>query len=402
MHNRVSRIALASAALLALGTQSGFAIEADDFGSKIVATAKLMGVAVSYDGASVEGDTVTLSNFTIAVPDEDDVDLPGDLVFAGVVEVGDGSYTAESASIDDIAIEDDDLSLAFENIVAENLVIPAEPTIENAFEISFSLYEQVSAGPLTVSIDDAEVFAIDSMRMWIENEEADGGVGTGYEISGIRGDLSGIEDAEAREMIEAFGTEQLSGAISGYGVWYPETGRASIDEMDFVFDDLGTLSMNFAVTGYTREFYDESIKMNAKMAELAAAGEEISEEQTDAMEQAMLDQLAGLQLESATIRYDDASLFMKVLDIIAAEQGVDGATLANGLKFMVPMILTEIQNPEFSSMVTEAVNAFVDDPQNFEISAEPDSPVGAEAFMAAEEDPFVLIDLLNVQVRANQ
>jgi hypothetical protein len=120
------------------------------------------------------------------------------------------------------------------------------------------------------------------------------------------------------------------------------------------------------------------------------------------METAMLEQLSALELESATIRYSDASLFMRVLDLVAAEQGVDGATLANGLKFMVPMLLTEVQNPEFSAMVTEAVNTFVDDPQNIEIAAEPDSPVGVDALMSAEEDPFILLDLLNVQVRANQ
>jgi hypothetical protein len=125
-----------------------------------------------------------------------------------------------------------------------------------------------------------------------------------------------------------------------------------------------------------------------------------------AMSEAMLEPLADIKLVNGAVRYDDNSLFMKVLDFIGAEQGVDGETFKAGLQFMVPMALAEVENTAFKTMVTSAVNTFIADPQNFTISVEPEEPIAFSEFEGmeaeVEADPFVLVDLLNVQITANQ
>lgn len=402
MLTQVSRITLASAALVFAGAGSAFALDADDFGAKFRNVAKLMGISVDFATASVEGDSVILSDFTFVIPGEEAAEVPGALTFSGVVENSDGSYSAQTATIDDIAFEDEEVSLSFSNVLAEGITIPATATLDNAIEVANNLYERISAGPLLVSVEGSEVFAIDSIEAWIDAPESDREFGSGYAIEGIRADLSDIPDAEARAVIAAFGVEQLSGQSAGYALWNIDTGRMEITEASFTFENLGKLDVTGVITGYTEAFYRDMMKTSLKMVETLEAGDISTLEQSEQINEAMLAQFAQLQIERLSVRYDDDSLFMKTLDFIGAEQGIDGATFASGLKFMVPMMLTEVQNAEFTAMVSSAVNAFIDDPRNIEIAAEPTTPVGFDALADVEEDPLALIDILNIKVRANQ
>lgn len=395
--------------LLATTSQTALAVEASAFADRLVETSRLMGVVFSYGSASADGDTITLSDFTISVPGEDDIEVPGDVVFTGVAESEDGAYSAETATIADFEYTDDEdgISVSFVDIAAEGIVLPANPTIDTVIETGYDLYDRISAGPLTVSDDEGnELFAVDLMEVTMEDPTEDGTIVSAYQISGIRGDLSSIEEPEAQEVIEAFGLAQFNASMSGSGTWSPQSGAATIDDISFVVDELGSISMNFAVGGYTEALYSELMKANLKMSEMMEAGIEIEDEHLAALSDSMLELMADVTLVDGALRYDDNSLFTKVLDFVGAEQGVDGETFKAGLQFMVPMALAEVTNADFKAMVTNAVNAFIADPQNFTISIEPEEPIAFSQFEGMESeiesDPFVLVDLLNLQITANQ
>ena len=414
MLNHVSRTALAAAALVLTGTHGAFAQDATAFADRLVEASKLMGISFSYGAATAEGGNVTISDFTFAIPGEEPTEVPGDVVFEGVAETADGGFTAERASIADIehtsTMDDDggdEVTVSLVDIVAEGIELPAEVSIANAVDIGFALYDRISAGPLTVSDSKGtELFAIDGLSVWVEEADAEGGVLTGYAIEGIRADLSTVDEADVKPMIEAFGIEQFGASMSGEGTWWPETGRAELSDMSFVLDNLGTVRMAFAVEGYTREIYQEMIKLNVKMAEMAEAGQELDDDQLEGMSEAALEMMADFKLASGSLRYEDNSLFMKVLDFIGAEQGVDGETFKAALAFMVPMALAEVANVEFKTMVNSAVNTFIADPQNFTISVAPEAPIAFSEFEARsdeiENDPFVLVDMLDLKITANE
>jgi hypothetical protein len=406
---KITRLSITAAILMAGTSQAALALEATDFADRLVETSKLMGLAFTYGSATAEGDTVTLSDFTISIPGEDDVDVPGDVIFTGVVETAEGGFSVERAAIEDVEYTDEDegITLNFVDIAAEGLELPAVVSIDTMLEIGFNLYDRVSAGPLTVSdADGTELFAIDLMEMTVEDADADGGLTSAYQVTGIRADLSSIDEPEAQEIFEAFGLDQFNASMSGSGTWWPQTGEGTVEDVSFVVDELGSISMNFAVEGYTETLYTELMKLNLKMAEMAEADMEMDDDQMMAMSEAMLEPLADIKLVNGAVRYDDNSLFMKVLDFIGAEQGVDGETFKAGLQFMVPMALAEVENTAFKTMVTSAVNTFIADPQNFTISVEPEEPIAFSEFEGmeaeVEADPFVLVDLLNVQITANQ
>lgn len=405
----ITRLSLIATIALAGTSQAALALEATDFADRLVQTSKLMGVAFTYGSASAEGDTVTISDFTISIAGEDDVEVPGDVVFTGVVETEDGGFTAERATIEDVDYTDEDegVTLNFVDIAAEGIALPAQINADTMLETGLNLYDRISAGPLTVSDDQGnEMFSIALMEVTIDDTAADGGITSGFKVTGIRADLSAIEEPEAQEAFAQLGLEQFNASMSGEGTWWPETGEGTVNDVAFVVDELGSISMNFAVEGYTEELYAELMKLNLKMAEMAQADIEIDDEQMMAMSEAMMEPLADVKLVSGALRYDDNSLFMKVLDMVGAEQGVDGETFKAGLQFMVPMALAEVQNAAFKTMVTNAVNTFIADPQNFTISVEPEEPIAFSEFEGMEDeieaDPFVLVDLLNVQITANQ
>jgi hypothetical protein len=403
MFTKVSRIALASA-VLALGAQPAWAIDAGDFGAKLKSAVQLLGFSIDFATASAEGDSITLSEFTVHMTGEDSVILPGSVVFSGVAETGDGGYSVETASTDDITYDDPEegVALALQNVAISGMTIPGTIDFNDLLPAAMNLYETASAGPLTVSMEGEDVFAIDSMMVSIGQSANMSELTSEFTVAGMRGDLSSIPDEEAQEVIAAFGLEQFSAEFGGRSLWYPETGRVVLEDVTFAVDNLASITIGATIHGYTRTFYQEVMKINVKMAEMAEAGDEISEAEMAGFEDAMLEKLMDVEIEAMSVRYGDASLFMKILDFAGAEQGVDGATFASGLKFMVPMMLTEVPNAGFKAMVTREVNAFINDPQSIEIIAAPETPVKFTDLSVAEDDPFALIDLLNLAVRANQ
>lgn len=403
MHNQVSRIALASA-FLAIAAPSAWAIEADDFGTRVKEAARLLGISVDYATAEVAGDTVILSDFTLSIPGEDAIEVPGEMIFTGVTEQPDGGYLVARATIADIEVDNEksDTTFSFRNVAVENIKLPGAIEYANLLDQAAGLYETLSAGPLQLVNEGNDVFAIDSIAVSNDFDPAAGQLVTSMAIEGIRGDFTPMPDPEAREVLAALGLEQFSASLKGSSSWDIGAGRISIDDFAFTLDELGTLRASGSALGYTRALYQDMMKITVKMSDLAEAGDDVDTRAISGLETAMFDLLSQLEIESAKLRYEDASLFMKVLDFVGAEQGVDGATFANGLKFMVPMLLVDVPNAAFKTSVQSAVNAFVDNPQSIELVAEPQAPVSIGAFEAVIDDPFSLIDLLNVSVRANQ
>ena len=93
------------------------------------------------------------------------------------------------------------------------------------------------------------------------------------------------------------------------------------------------------------------------------------EEANQAMGLAMMGLLQQLTFNSASIRFDDATITKRVLDYIGWQQGVSGDQLAQSLKGMVPMMMAQLNVPELQNQVSTAVNSYLDAPKSLTISA---------------------------------
>ena len=403
MFDKVLRVT-ALGAIVVLGTQPAWALDADQFGARLKGAVELLGISIDYDSASVSGDTVTLSDFTIFIPGEDEARVPGDVVFSGVAETADGGFTIETATTADLEIDDpeENLSLSLRNVAMEGITLPGSIEEGNLVPAVMDLYRSISAGPLTVRQDGSEVFGIRRFSTTIESPADNGDIVSRLAVEGISADLSAVPDAEAQEITAALGIERFSAVLTANSTWNPETSRAGVSDFTFAVKGLGSVTMDGTLTGFDRAFVEDLMALNLQMARLAQQDEEVLESEIARIEQTMLDRSAKTGIEGFSIRYDDESLFMKALDIAAAEQGIDGQTLATGLKFMVSMGLAELPDAAFKAMATTQINAFIDDPRNLTVSAEPDAPVDIAALENAEEDPLALIELFNIIIKANQ
>lgn len=396
------RTALVTTCALCWSTTGALALDADDFGQKLAAAYQVLGLDFDYAAATAEGDTVVLSDFTLNLPGAEPLELPGDLTFTGVVENPDGSYFAELASIADIDVEDEDEEGQFSltNIRIEGVRVPAVLDI-NDLE-SMMLYDRIQLGPANLVLGGAEIVTVELIETYMEADEDLTEFVSGFSMQGVRLDLASLdarEEGEAAEVLDFFGINTLDLDINGIAVWYPETGFMDLEDMRIDLHQLGAVTVTASVSGYTLELYREMLDIQAKMNEM---GQDLTEEDIAAVDEAMLELFSELELHSVSLTYDDASLVGKALEFAGREQGISGADFANGIRFMVPMFLSELGNEEFSAQVSAAVNAFLDDPQTLRVRAEPTEPLRIETLAeAAEANPLSLIDLLNVQIEAN-
>lgn len=397
MHTRKIRLMMASAALLTLAGPA-FALDGADLMKKLDAATSVNGTTITYDKAEVDGDKVTVSGVQLKVasqPGEQTNLKVGDLTFEGVEETEGGGYHAETVSFPDVAVNQSEGSLTVKDILLSGLTIPADAKGDTLNNIL--LYESASTGPITLSAKGKEVFSLESTESNLARQENDAGFDFDATASGLKSDLSSIEDAKTKDALEKLGLTTLDGAITMKGSWEVEDGNIALTEYAFDFKNVGRLNFAFDISGYTLAF----IK-SMQEATKAAQANPNKEQANQAMGLAMMGLMQQLTFNSAEIRFDDASITKKALDYAGSQQGVTGEQMAQSLKGLVPLMMAQLNVPELQNQVSTAVNTYLDGPKNLTITAAPEKPVPFPMIMgAAMGAPNTVPSVLGVKVTAN-
>ncbi|WEZ83851.1 hypothetical protein P6U16_03520 [Rhizobium sp. 32-5/1] len=395
MHMRNFRLMLASAAFISL-TGPAFALDGAALMTKLNAAYAVSGATITYDGVEVDGDTVTVKGATLKVTAKPDQTVKiGDVTMEGVVENDDGGYYVETVSLPDVNITEAEGSVSAKNIAIGGMSIPGNPaggTINDML-----LYESAGTGPVVVTAKGKQVFSMEESEGNLTRQESDAGFDFDGTLTGLKGDLSMVEDAKSKDAIEKLGLTSLSGEVTVKGSWELASGNIKLDEYAFDFANIGRLNLSFDISGYTLEFF-KAMQEAMKTAEANPNKEEANQ----AMGLAMMGLMQQLTFNGAEIRFDDASITKKALDYAGAQQGVSGDQLAQSLKGLVPIMLAQLNVPELQNQVTTAVNSYLDGPKSLTISAEPANPVPFPMIMgAAMGAPNTIPSVLGVKVTAN-
>ncbi|MEK1925141.1 MAG: hypothetical protein AAAB11_06800 [Rhizobium giardinii] len=389
------RLMLASAAFVGLSGPA-FALDGADLVTKLNAAYASNGMTIAYEGVEVDGTTITLSGVSVKSMAAPETDLKvGEVTLEGVEETDGGGYYAETVTLPDIDFKADDVALAAKDIAMSGLTIPGNPSSGTINDIV--LYESAGTGPVTVTVKGKQVFAITESEANLTKQESDAGFDFDATLSGIKADLSDVEDAKAKDAIEKLGLKTLDGEVTMKGSWEVATGNVSLEEYAFDFANVGRLALAFDISGYTMEFMK-----SMQEATKAAAANPNKEEANQAMGLAMMGLVQQLTFNSASIRFDDATITKRVLDYIGGQQGVSGDQLAQSLKGMVPLMMAQLNVPELQNQVSTAVNSYLDAPKSLTISAEPAKPVPFPMIVgAAMGAPNTVPSVLGVKVTAN-
>lgn len=402
--NKIQGLMLASGmATLAL-MQPAMALDAQTFVDRIAAVYKIGGYDIQFGAATLDGDTITVDGATVGVTGvEEPWTIDTTLTFTGVAEGDDGSFTADALTIPDVDTEfaqDPVGHVSLVDISATDIYLPPEDKVNVT-----ALLESVGSlttGPLSVTRDGTEVISYESIEAVNEFSYDDANaltdIASTFAVNGIWADLSTVseEDAEAGAVIAALGLTEINGNISQTMTWGMTDGHLVIEDFLFDFADIGAINFKADISGLTPAVLEKIYAMDA------AATDATPEEAQAQQMMVGMELLQALTLTGSSLRYDDAGLAPKLLDMFAAQSGADRATFVEGLKAMVPELVGQVGIPPLTDLVVPAANAFLDDPQSIEVAVRPATPTTLLVLSAAAANPAGLISALGLAVTANQ
>ena len=109
----------------------------------------------------------------------------------------------------------------------------------------------------------------------------------------------------------------------------------------------------------------------------------------------------GITVSNLSVGFSDASLTNRLLDFFSASQKMDRAQLIATAAASVQLGLIDLKNQDFTNKVITAVNAFLAAPGSLRVIAAT-VPVKVQQLLQSDGNPAALLQLLQVDVQANQ
>lgn len=386
--------ALGGSALLLLMACGAHAQDATAVADRLKAALTEQSIDISWTNITGDASEMVLEGVSVKPVGEANALPIGNVTLTGVTEEA-GAYKIETLTTEPFAKTEDGIALEVSSIVVSGMNIPAPGNTDVL--AGLMVYEGLEVASVNVQVGGKPAFSMEGLGFEMTPPEA----GKTVEFSGaaekFSADLTLVEDPQSKAVIEALGYQNIEGFLEVAGSWQPGDGRLTLSQYDIAVNDAGTLGVTFDLGGYTLDFIKSMQEMSKKMAEQPADAD------NSAQGMAMLGLMQQLSVGGMSIRFDDDSLTNKVLDFFGKQQNMSGKDVANQAKAVVPFLMAQLNNPELTQQVTAAVSAFLDDPKNIEIAAEPPASVPFAVIMAgAMSNPLDLPKTLGVAVRANQ
>lgn len=390
--SRTHMTIIVSALLAATPGAGAWAQPVEEAAERLKSYAADQGLLIEWDRLEIDGANATLVGARGGVAEM--VAPLGDIRLQGVSR-DDKGYRVEKISLDSYSARDDEdgTIIRLDGMEMGKVLLPDE---ERRDEYGgFLFYETADIEQATLTIDGVEAFTMADLHFAMT--EPDGGEAMDFTGSAdsFTLDLSVLEDQDQLAVLRALGYGQLEGRFQTSGSWNPQDGRATLSQFNVSVADAGTLGMTLDLGGYTPALIASLRELQKQMADNAGGD-------NSAQGLAVLGLLQQLTFHGAEIAFTDDQLTGKVLEYVARNQGMKAADVANQAKAVVPFALAQLNNPELTTQASQAVSAFLDDPQNLTVSARPATPVPFALLVAtAMSTPLELTRSLGIAVSAN-
>ncbi len=193
-------------------------------------------------------------------------------------------------------------------------------------------------------------------------------------VERLRMSVAFAEDDRARKTFEALGYDEITLSQDIDIRWNEDTEELTLDRLIVDFENGGSAELSAVVTGVPRTLFE-----NPELAPMAAL---------------------AVGFKSAEIVIRDDSLAERLLKSQAQKMQVTSEQLQAQLAATVPIMLAQINNPEFAKKAGPELASFISNPGTLTITARPDAPVPLmQVMQAISSDPSKLPDLLRVEVK---
>ena len=386
-------LAATATTLFLLCTTSAFAVDATAFADRLKAVAAERNAKIDFASAEAEGENVVLKDVSMTAGA--DAQKLGDLTFETVTGSTADGWKAEKVAVPDFEKTTGPTTTSLGGMVLEGFELVGTSKAGLAAAKSFSdvYFDKATIGSVGVKKDGKDVF--DLTDATVANTIGDDGkLSSQFGVDTFKANLEATSEGKAAQALKDMGYQTIDGAMSGTANWDPKSGLLQLDPFDITVDDAGNFSFTYAISGYTPDFIKSLQQVQQQMA--------ANPDNQQATGMAMMGLISQLYLNSADITFIDDSLTGKLLDFYAKQNGQTREQLSANLVGMLPAVLSYVQNPDFQKEVTDAVTAYLADPQSLSITVEPDSPVPATQLIgAAMGAPQTLPSVLSLSVTSN-
>ncbi|MBN9018918.1 MAG: hypothetical protein J0H11_16000 [Rhizobiales bacterium] len=362
---------------LLLSTTAFAAPDATKIANSVVAALQAKGGAkASFDSASANGDDVVITNLKVS-REGSDATVPS-VVIASPVERTPGGFTAASISFDNGKIVDGEQTISWKTGISKDAVVPDPTEVHSTAKITpFSHFE---IDGISVAAPNApDPVTVDSFAVDLSNV-VDGAPNEGkLTVAGINVPGSVLKAAgQGSSTLTDLGYDSLSLNVGIAGSYDAAKSALTINGITLDGKDMGKLSISGTFGGVPREKLQNADQLH----ELAPTA----------------------TLEVAEVRFDDAGLTNRALDMQAKQLGAKREDLAAMVPGFLPLAFSQVNitDEAFQSEVSAAVSAYLKDPKSITVKFAPATPVLlTEVGKTALASPNGVLKLLGIGVSAN-
>lgn len=401
-HRDLARILAVASVLLVVPSAAAIAQDIAAVADRLKTIAAEQGMDIAWNSVSGSASEMILEGAKIKPAGESDALPIGRITLTGVTE-DNGGYTIDTLKTSPFSKSGDGVAVDVSEIVLSGLRLPAADATGPMASMMVA-YDRAEMAHMNVSVGGKRAFEMQGLSFEMAAPEG----GKPMEFNGAAEkfsvDLTLVDDPQYKGIIQALGYETLDGYFEMAGSWQPADGRWSLSQYDVSFGNVGMIGTTLDFGGFTPEVVESIRDLSAKMAEAGDGAD------NTASQMAMLGLMQQVTFNSISLRFDDASLTNKAIDLVAQMQGQKPSDIVNMAKATVPFAMMTLNSPDVTAEVSNAVNTYLDDPKSIEIAAEPAAPVPFAMIMAtAMSSPNdipttanALWKMLGLKVRANQ
>jgi hypothetical protein len=342
----------------------------------VQAAGAVPGVAVTYAGASSDGESVTISNVSATFGDATAA-LPN-VVVSGIAPREGGGMTAARVAFDGGSVADPRGTLRWTTAAVEDAVIPSSDEVTARSKIR--PFRSLSMTALTVEAA-ALAAPIEIAAINFDVDEITDGIPTnaGFHAGGVKLPTTLIANTVLGVMATMMNYTEFVANISVNGVYDGDADSAVLEMLTIDVPTAGKLAV-------AAEASDFSIR------KITDPDEEVSKEAR-----------AKARLESVQVRIENTGIVERFLDMQAKMLGGTRDDVRKQIvEGALPFALSFVKNVAFREEFQAAVAAFLNEPRSLTITAEPSEPVPLGQFVrTVARAPMTLPDLLAPRAEAN-
>tara|TARA_R110001599_G_scaffold270972_3_gene471937 strand:+ start:1305 stop:2468 length:1164 start_codon:yes stop_codon:yes gene_type:complete len=354
---------------------------ADTVGQTLIQTmSKVSGDTFAYETARFEeaDNTVVLENLTLTreKAKQPSVTIESARILAPVM-MENGGFTADSVTTLGIALHGRSVKGTVASAQASNVTVqPADQIVEGAISQWFR-YETSSVRNIRIGgTPEAPLVTVAAIDTVADINDDNIPVAGEVTVSNVSIQVSDLQESRIQRDIKQLGYDEMQFSLTAKGSYAPEEDTLTVESFELTGDNVATLTFSASIGGIPESFMASPLDPRTI--------------------------IATASIGSLDLRFVDDSLTGRVLTAQAQKMGTEPEALAAQLSGALPFFLAVLENDAFQTQVADAVSSFLNGPENFNITMEPEKPTPfIQVFAALTSAPGTIVELLGLSISAN-